>query len=84
MIFIAYNYKSQVVSIVSAKSLELANAYWQGANVNVYSHKCLEEDFTSLDEHPTGVFPIVKTHTLKGHQLFPNGRIDDREFLLIL
>jgi len=84
MIFIAYNHKSQVTSVVTAKSIELAQAYWQGANIDVFSHKCLETDFTSLEDHPTGVFPIVKTHTLNGHQLFPSGRIDDRKFLLIL
>jgi hypothetical protein len=84
MIFIAYNHKSQVISIVNAKNQELANAYWQGANVDVHASKCLETDFTSLDEHPTGVFPILKTHELSGHQLFPSGRIDDRKFLLIL
>lgn len=63
MTFIAYNHDGYITSIVSAKSEALALAYWQGANVEVFSHKCLEnpDDFTPLSEHPTGVIPILKT-----------------------
>ena len=63
MIFIAYNGPGYVTSIISAKSEALALAYWQGASVDVFSHKCLEnpEDFTPLNEHVTGVIPILKT-----------------------
>lgn len=70
MIFIAYNHDGYITSILSAKSESLALAYWQGANIEVFTHKCLEnpEDFTPLSEHPTGVIRILKTkqETLSG------------------
>jgi hypothetical protein len=61
MIFIAYNRRGHICSIVAARSRELAEAYWQGADVDAITVKSLEEDFTSLDEHPTGVIPVLKT-----------------------
>ena len=61
MVFIGYDYNGSPISVVCAKSKELAYAYWQGKDILPHSHKCLEEDFTHLDEHPTGVFPIVQT-----------------------
>lgn len=67
MTFIAYNHQGQIVSIVVAKSKELAMAYWQGSNIGIpASSKCVEDenDFTPLSEHVTGVFPILKTITL--------------------
>lgn len=33
MIYIAYDYDGYVISIVNSRSEELANAYWQGANI---------------------------------------------------
>ncbi len=33
MIFIGKNHNGTVVSIISAKSKEIANAYWQGLNI---------------------------------------------------
>lgn len=83
MIFIAFNYEGRVTSIVDARNEELAHAYWQGANIDVHSSKCLERDYTPLDEHPTGVFPILKTETCTGYDLFPMGRVDERKFLLV-
>ena len=61
MIFIGYNYEGYTISIVNAKSRELADAYWQGAQIIPHTVKCLEKDFASLDEHPTGVYPILRT-----------------------
>lgn len=61
MIIIAYNELNVITSIVAAKSKELAVVYFQGANINAFCVKCLEEDFTPLSEHPTGVIPILKT-----------------------
>lgn len=60
MIFIAYDQNGVTTSIVNAKSEELALAYWQGADVDVFSHKSLD-DFMDLNNHPTGVYPILKT-----------------------
>jgi len=65
MVFIAYDYEGTILSIVRAKNNDLAQAYWQGANIIAHSSSCLENDerFIPLDEHPTGVYPILKTRT---------------------
>lgn len=65
MVFIAYDHNGYVTSIVSAKSEELAKAWWHGAGVDVYTSKNLENvaNFTPLDQHPTGVIPLLKTET---------------------
>ena len=60
MIFIAYNYENIPISIVNAKSIEIAHAYWHGANITVHSSKSLD-DFIPLEENFTGVYPILKT-----------------------
>jgi hypothetical protein len=59
--FIAYNHNNYPISIVVAKNKDLANAYWHGANTVPHNFKCVEEDFTKLEDHPTGVFPILST-----------------------
>lgn len=61
MVYIGYDYESIPISVVSAKSKELAVAYWQGKEILPHTIQCLEEDFASLDDHPTGVFEILKT-----------------------
>lgn len=62
MIIIAYNHNGKIISIVNAKSKELALAYWQGTKGGIpHSTKILEEDFIPLSEHPTGVMPILDT-----------------------
>lgn len=61
MIFIGYDYESRPISIVNAKTKELAYAYWQGAGIIPHSHKSIEEDFTDINTHITGVYPIMKT-----------------------
>lgn len=64
MIYLAFNYEGYCISIVNAKSKELAVAYWQGANIIPHSIKSLEEDYTPIEEHLTGVYPILKTQEL--------------------
>ena len=61
MVFIAYDPKGKPISVVCAKDLQLARAYWQGKGVVAFSEACLEEDFTPIEEHSTGVFPLVET-----------------------
>lgn len=61
MIYIAYDHHNRIISIVNAKNKEVAKAYWQGADIIPHITKSLDEDFTSLDDHPTGVYPILKT-----------------------
>lgn len=73
MVIIAYNYEGKVISIVNAKSEEIANAYWHGAGLIVYSHRNIDnpDEFTPLSEHPTGVYPILKTKEI---ELYQDGR----------
>jgi len=75
MVIIGYNKDNYPVSILSTKSVELAYAYWQGAKTEVNSHKVLEEDFTPLSEHPTGVFPILKTILVDTGTLRNNSKV---------
>lgn len=65
MIFIAYDHNSTIISIVRARTEDLAKAYWQGAGIVPHVSKNLDntDDFISLDEHQTGVYPILKTRT---------------------
>lgn len=81
MIFIAYNYENKPISIVNAKSKELAYAYWQGKDILPHSHKCVEEDFTKLDNHPTGVYPIMETEEVNSSKF---GDFNQRDKKLII
>lgn len=56
MIVIAYNYSDQPISIVAAKSVELAIAYWHGAGVFPHSTKT-ENDFDYIN-NGTGVIQL--------------------------
>lgn len=60
MVFIAYDYDSNVVSIVNAKSRELAIAFWQGKNIIADTIKCLDDpkDFIPLEEHISGIYEV--------------------------
>lgn len=60
MVFIAYDYDSNVLSIVNAKSKELAIAFWQGKDIYPNTVKCIDDpkDFIPLKEHSTGVYEI--------------------------
>ena len=70
MIFIAYDNNEFVLSIVNAKSKELAVAYWHGLGLLPYFIKSLDKDFVSLDKHPTGVIPILKTKSVNVSSLY--------------
>ena len=73
MVFIGYDHNSVPISVVSARSKELAEAYWQGKGGLPHCSKCLEKDFMSLDEHMTGVIPIVETKEINLGDVFkPN------------
>lgn len=76
-IFIAKTYDGLVESVVLAKSYELAQAYWQGQDI--YAHSISERSESDLEDHPTGVMPIVKTEKRK----IPSFGSDSREYLII-
>ena len=63
MVCIAYNHKGQPISIVNAKSEELAMAYWHGAGVLPHSHKT-DKDFDP-NINGTGVVPILTTEVIR-------------------
>jgi hypothetical protein len=83
MIFISYQHDGYITSIISASNEKLALAYWQGAGIDVHTHKCVEnpEDFIPLAEHPTGVIPILKTKEVKAHTI--NTRNLDTTLILV-
>lgn len=68
MIYIAYDRDSRVIGIVNAKALALAKAFWQGRGVLPNTVKSLA-DFTDIDEHPTGVYPLLEVVEKEIYQL---------------
>lgn len=58
-IYIAYNYDGYIISILMAKSQELAHVYWQGAGI--VAHSSREYDPSDHEDHITGVVPLLKT-----------------------
>jgi len=62
-IYVSKTYGGKVESVVLANSYELANAFWQGKGFQ--SHSTLTYTERDLDEHPTGVLPIVDTKKKK-------------------
>jgi len=69
-IFIAKNYDGRVESIVLAKNEDLANAYWQGMNIFAHSTDVKSEE--DLEDHPTGVLPILKTKIVNASKFGQN------------
>ncbi len=61
MIFIAYNHEGYPISIISAKSQESANAYWQGKDQLPYSSKSFDIGEDRGNEKEGYVTPLLKT-----------------------
>lgn len=59
-IFIAKDFDGFTIDIVLAKSYELAQVYWQGKGI--VSHSIERKCESHLDNHSTGVLPILETH----------------------
>ncbi len=78
MIVIAYNYNGKVIGIVNADNEKLANAFWHGRNITPHSTKVLEKDFTPLEKHPHGVYPILETIEIQGYEMSR-----DKKYLLV-
>jgi len=76
-IFIAKDYEGRAESIVLAACEELAQAYWQGKDI--YAHSVTEFSEESLEDHPTGVLPLLTT--IKKD--IPDYGPDRREYLLV-
>jgi len=58
-VFIAKEHNGKIRDIVVAKNYELANAYWQGKGIYANSVGILGEN--TLNDHPTGVIPVLST-----------------------
>lgn len=66
MVIIAYNKSGKVVSIVNARSEELAIAFWHGQKLDYDTHSRLDDTavFEPIETHVTGVYPILQTITI--------------------
>lgn len=71
-IFTAKTYDGSIESVVLAKSYALAQAYWQGKGVMASSVD--EKNETDLENHPTGVLPIVKTKEIYASRFGGNSK----------
>lgn len=64
MIFIGKNHNGQIISIVSAKSLEAARAYWQGKDILPHTETQFDTDEQRENEQMGYVTPILVTTKL--------------------
>lgn len=63
MIFIAKDYEGRIISIISAKSNESANAYWQGKNITPFTEEMWDIKKERENEEMGFVTPILETRT---------------------
>jgi hypothetical protein len=61
MIFISRNPQSLITSIVSAKDINSARAYWQGAKINHFMEETFSLEEDRENENFGYVTPILKT-----------------------
>jgi hypothetical protein len=62
-ILIAKTYDGKVENIVFSKSRELAVAYWHGKGI--YPHSIHTVCDKNMEDHPTGVLPILSTKEME-------------------
>jgi len=73
-IFIARDYDGTPIDVVLARNFELANAYWHGKGIFPHTHE--EKNDSQLENHPTGVLPIVTTKDVHLHRLRDRGGLE--------
>ena len=61
MIFIAKDHKSKIISIISAKTQESANAYWQGKNISPHTKEIWDIERVRENEEKGFITPILET-----------------------
>jgi len=76
-IFIAKNFDGKVMSVVLARSYEMAQAYWHVKGI--YAHTVDVKTEKDLENHPTGVLPIVYTKEIIGY----DDKCKDKIYLVI-
>lgn len=64
-VYVAKDYSGSVIGVVLAKNYELANAFWQGKGIIPHHVDSRTED--DLNNHPTGVLPIISTKEVHTH-----------------
>lgn len=69
MIFIGRNFDGKIISIISAKTEESANAYWQGKDIIPYSIDTFDMNEDRENEKMGYVTPILTTIELDGYSL---------------
>jgi len=75
-IYIARNYEGFIENIVLAKNKELATVYWQGKGI--YAHSVSERTEDELNDHITGVIPILNTTKITSYF-----RRDQKPYLIV-
>ena len=65
IVFIALDYSDNILDVVVARSYELAMVYWQGKGI--IPHHTRQIIPADLENHPTGVVPVVTTKEVQGH-----------------
>jgi len=69
MIYIGYNYEGYPVSIISAKTKESANAYWQGKGITPHSTKELDLSEDRENEDMGYVTPLLVTEEVDSYEI---------------
>jgi hypothetical protein len=65
MIYIAKNHSGKIISIISAKSQELANAYWQGNGIIPFTESTFDLSEDRENEKNGYITPILKTKEIE-------------------
>ena len=71
-IYKAKNYNGKTLSIVLAKSLELAEVYWQGKDIVAHSVEIREG--RDIKDHITGVMPLINMREVRIPEYGPDAR----------
>jgi hypothetical protein len=77
-VYIAKNYEGTPLDVVFAVNEQLATAYWHGKGVIPHSTQTVSD--VNLQDHPTGVLPIVST---KEVDVTPYGMGTPRKVILV-
>lgn len=65
MIYIAKNYKGQVISIISASTISEAKAYWQGKGITPHTEDEFDQNISRDNEDNGYVTPILETKQIE-------------------
>ena len=71
MIFIAKDYEGSTISIVNAKSKEIALAFWAGKDIYPTNILSIDNfaDFADINKNPCGVYELINITKWNGSEL---------------